>query len=73
MAMRQFRGSGFKPTADIAVNDFMAFGVLRELRENGLRFPEDVSVIGYDNIRLSAFVCPPLTRPAPQQGPAVLI
>jgi LacI family transcriptional regulator, galactose operon repressor len=60
-AMRQFLDSGFKPTAVICVNDFMAFGVLKELRENGLRVPEDVSVTGYDNIRLSEFVYPPLT------------
>ena len=45
----------------MVVNDFMAIGVLKELRENGLRVPEDVSVTGYDNIRLSEFVYPPLT------------
>jgi LacI family transcriptional regulator, galactose operon repressor len=45
----------------ICVNDFMAFGVLKELRESGLRVPEEVSVTGYDNIRLSEFVYPPLT------------
>jgi len=60
-AMRQFLDSGFRPTAVIAVNDFMALGVLKELRESGLRVPEDVSVTGYDNIRLSEFVYPPLT------------
>lgn len=60
-AMRQFLDSGFKPTAVICVNDFMALGVLKELRESGLRVPEDVSVTGYDNIRLSEFVYPPLT------------
>jgi LacI family transcriptional regulator len=61
LAMRQFLDSGFRPTAVICTNDFMAFGVLKELRENGLRVPEDVSVTGYDNIRLSEFVYPPLT------------
>ena len=60
-AMRHFLDSGFKPTAVICVNDFMALGVLKELRESGLRVPEDVSVTGYDNIRLSEFVHPPLT------------
>lgn len=60
-AMRYFLDSGFNPTAVICVNDFMAFGVLKELRESGLRVPEDVSVTGYDNIRLSEFVYPPLT------------
>jgi LacI family transcriptional regulator, galactose operon repressor len=61
LAMRHFLESGFKPTAVICVNDFMAFGVLKELRESGLRVPEEVSVTGYDNIRLSEFVYPPLT------------
>jgi hypothetical protein len=39
----------------------MALGVLRHLRERGLRVPEDVSVVGYDNIHLSEFSYPPLT------------
>lgn len=60
-ATRQIFGSGFKPTAIIVVNDFMALGVLKELREMGLRVPQDVSVTGYDNIGLSEFTDPPLT------------
>ena len=39
----------------------MAVGVMRELREQGLRVPEDVSVTGFDNIRLAEFSSPPLT------------
>lgn len=39
----------------------MAVGVLRELRENSLRVPEDVSVTGFDNIKLSEFCYPLLT------------
>jgi len=39
----------------------MAVGVLRELREHGLRIPQDVSVTGFDNIKLSEFSFPPLT------------
>jgi len=53
--------SGFKPSAIICVNDFMALGVLRALRENGLAVPEDVSVVGYDNICLSEYTTPALT------------
>ena len=60
-ATRQLLETGLRPTAIIAVNDFMALGVLRELRENNLRVPQDVSVTGYDNIRLSEFAVPPLT------------
>lgn len=61
LAARHVLDSGFEPTAVICVNDFMALGVLRALRDRGLRVPEDVSVVGYDNIRLSEFTSPPLT------------
>jgi DNA-binding LacI/PurR family transcriptional regulator len=60
-ATRQLLASGFKPTAIICVNDFMALGVMKELREQGLHVPRDVSVTGYDNISLSEFAFPPLT------------
>jgi len=60
-ATRQLLASGFKPTAIICVNDFMALGVVRELREHGLEVPRDVSVTGYDNISLSEYAFPPLT------------
>jgi len=60
-ATRQLLASGFQPTAIICVNDFMALGVVRELREHGLEVPRDVSVTGYDNISLSEYAFPPLT------------
>jgi DNA-binding LacI/PurR family transcriptional regulator len=60
-ATRQLLASGFQPTAIVCVNDFMAFGVTRALRERGLAVPRDVSVVGCDNISLSEFACPPLT------------
>jgi LacI family transcriptional regulator len=60
-AARELIGSGFRPTALICVNDFMAVGVLREVRDQGLRVPQDISVTGFDNIRLSEFSHPPLT------------
>ena len=60
-AIRALLSAGFQPTAIISVNDFMALGVLRELRDRGLRVPEDVSVTGFDNIRLSEFCAPRLT------------
>jgi DNA-binding LacI/PurR family transcriptional regulator len=60
-ATRALLASGFKPTAIICVNDFMALGVLKELREQGFSVPRDVSVTGYDNISLSEFASPPLT------------
>ncbi|MCZ2147629.1 MAG: LacI family transcriptional regulator [Bryobacterales bacterium] len=60
-AARSLLQSGFQPTAIICVNDFMAVGVLRELRDRGLRVPQDVSVTGFDNIKLSEFCYPALT------------
>jgi DNA-binding LacI/PurR family transcriptional regulator len=60
-ATQDLLDSGFEPSAIICVNDFMALGVLRALREHGLAVPEDVSVVGYDNIGLSEYAAPPLT------------
>ena len=60
-AARELLFSGFDPTAIICVNDFMAVGVLRELRDQGIRVPQDISVTGFDNIRLSEFCSPALT------------
>jgi LacI family transcriptional regulator len=48
-------------TALFVANDQMAAGVLRALREAGLRVPEDISVIGYDDIPLAKFLYPLLT------------
>jgi LacI family transcriptional regulator len=50
-----------RPTALVCVNDFMAVGALRELRDRGLRVPEDVSITGFDNINLAQFCDPALT------------
>jgi LacI family transcriptional regulator len=60
-ATRALLDSGFLPTAIICVNDMMAVGALRELRERGIRVPEDMSVTGFDNIKLSEFCSPALT------------
>jgi LacI family transcriptional regulator len=60
-AARELFSSGFRPTAILCVNDFMAVGVLRELRDLGLDVPGDVSVAGFDNISLSEVIYPALT------------
>jgi DNA-binding LacI/PurR family transcriptional regulator len=42
-------------------NDQMALGVIRVACKSGLRIPEDLGIVGFDNIPESAFFCPPLT------------
>lgn len=49
------------PTAVFASNDVMAQGVLELLRERGLQAPQDVSLVGFDDIPVSAISNPPLT------------
>jgi DNA-binding LacI/PurR family transcriptional regulator len=48
-------------TAIVCVNDFMAFGAMREIRERRLRVPEDISVTGFDNVRMAQYCYPALT------------
>lgn len=48
-------------TGLVVANDQMALGAMRALRERGLRVPEDVSVVGFDDLPEAAFFEPPLT------------
>jgi len=50
-----------RPTAVLCSNDMTAMGVLRKSYEEGIRIPENLSVIGFDDIRLAQFVLPALT------------
>lgn len=54
-----------RPTAVIAYNDLMAFGVLHAVRAHNRKVPEDISVIGIDNISMAAHANPPLTTLSP--------
>jgi LacI family transcriptional regulator len=49
------------PTAIFACNDLMAMGVLRTATEMGLRVPDDLALVGYDDIELASYTNPPLT------------
>jgi DNA-binding LacI/PurR family transcriptional regulator len=49
------------PTGIICYNDVMAIGAIRTLNEAGFRVPDDISITGFDNIDLAAYVSPPLT------------
>jgi len=53
--------SGRPFTALVCGNDQMALGALRALHEAGLRIPEDVSVVGFDDENIVSFLEPPLT------------
>jgi LacI family repressor for deo operon, udp, cdd, tsx, nupC, and nupG len=48
-------------TAVFAANDLSAIGVLSAIVESGRRVPDDVSLVGFDDLRLSRFMTPPLT------------
>lgn len=49
------------PTAIMASNDMTATGVLNELNAQGIKVPDEISVIGFDNIELGQMITPPLT------------
>jgi DNA-binding LacI/PurR family transcriptional regulator len=55
------RSAGNLPTAIIALNDRIAIGTINRLREDGIRVPDDVSVVGYDNIAIAEHFFPTLT------------
>lgn len=50
-----------RPSAIVCSNDMTAIGVVREAYDIGLKIPHDLSVIGFDDIRLAQFTTPPLT------------
>ncbi|MFC4059587.1 LacI family DNA-binding transcriptional regulator [Planomonospora corallina] len=60
-AMRQLLQDDPALDAVFAANDLMAIGALRTLREAGRRVPDDVAVVGYDDIEASLYTDPPLT------------
>jgi LacI family transcriptional regulator len=60
-ALVQLVGLPNRPTAILCSNDMTAIGVMREAYEYGLVIPQDLSVVGFDDVRLSQFTTPPLT------------
>jgi DNA-binding LacI/PurR family transcriptional regulator len=60
-AFTQLLAGPTPPTAVLCSNDLTAIGVMRKSHDAGISIPRDLSVIGFDDIRLAQFVIPPLT------------
>jgi DNA-binding LacI/PurR family transcriptional regulator len=59
------------PTAIFCSNDYLALGAMKGAREMGLRLPEDLSIVGFDDMQTSSYVIPALTtiqQPAYKMG-----
>lgn len=63
-AMKQLLQQKQRPTAVFACNDILAIGAIQAVREGGLKVPDDISIVGYDNTILAAIIDPPLTTVA---------
>ena len=60
-AMRGILEETKRPTAIVTVNDLTAFGALRALHAQGISVPEEISLIGFDGVKLGEAMYPPLT------------
>jgi DNA-binding LacI/PurR family transcriptional regulator len=60
-ALLELSGLSDRPTAVLCSNDMTAIGVMREAYDHDIRIPEDLSVVGFDDIHLAQFTIPPLT------------
>ena len=54
-----------RPTGIVAMNDMLAIGIVAGLRDAGIRVPEDVSVVGIDDLFLSSFISPGISSVRP--------
>lgn len=52
---------GKLPTSIFAASDPIAFGAIKAFTEHGIRVPEDISIVGFDDINMAQFSAPPLT------------
>lgn len=60
-AMKQLLDLPTRPTAVLCSNDMTAIGAMRESYDQGVVVPNDISIVGFDDIRFAQFVTPPLT------------
>ncbi|MHB8600758.1 MAG: LacI family DNA-binding transcriptional regulator [Ktedonobacteraceae bacterium] len=66
-AMRQLLALDHRPDAVFYFNDLLAIGAMRTLHEAGCRIPDDIAVIGFDDIEEARFAIPSLTTIAPDK------
>ena len=66
-AMRRLLEAPERPDAVFCFNDLMALGALREAHEHGVRVPEDVAVVGWDDIEEGRYSTPTLTTISPDK------
>jgi DNA-binding LacI/PurR family transcriptional regulator len=52
------------PTAIFAFNDEMAFGAIQAVKKRGMKIPDDMAIIGFDNSRLAGMIAPTLSSVA---------
>lgn len=60
-ATARLLSQGARPTAIFCYNDMTAIGTIRALKRMGLRVPDDISIVGYDDIPIVEYLDPPLT------------
>jgi len=60
-AMARLLGKDIRPTAVLTSNDMTAIGAMGAIYEKGLKIPRDISIVGFDDIAMSAFTQPALT------------
>lgn len=60
-AMNEMLDKGIDMTAVIAINDFSAMGIMKSIQEHGLKVPQDISVVSYDNTYMADMCTPRLT------------
>ncbi len=72
---KQILGLIKRPTAIFACNDLLAVGIFQGARERGIKVPDDLSIVGFDNTLLATSVDPPLTsvkQPIEKMGREVI-
>lgn len=74
-ATRNLMNHRHRPTAIFCANDEMAIGCLHEIKSAGLTVPDDISIVGFDDIRYAEVTDPPLTtisQPGEEIGERVM-